>query len=359
VIRTILRIVGVALWICVASAAMSQQSGALQTQASSDITMLSYPDSDIASQRLVRTRTESGGRELVTETIEVPSLNGGYKPYVETTIETVRFGDSVRIKRDVMGRYPDGRPQLIESTQADQENLPDGTSRTVENKWTPDLNGRLQLSQRQLQETKSTAANVKQTNIATFLPGINEPLREARRFEQTERQVTKDFLQNDSVNLVPDANGRWQPLETRNQEVRATGANESIEEEVVSRVNANGALSPAERRIIRRSAANGQEDVVIETYSQSGGASVDGPLELNQRLRRNTVTTADGGRQTVEEMEARNLALDEPLRLVSKTVETVRAIGPDRWETVRQEFVLDSNGRFVLGFNANGEANRK
>src|SRR5262249_1855079 len=140
VIRTILRIMGVALWIGVASAAMSQQTGAPQTQASSSVTQLSYPDSDIASQRLVRTRTESGGREFVTETVEVPSINGGYRTYLETTVETVRVGDSVRIKRDVMGRDSDGRPQLIESTQAEQENLLDGASRSEENKWMPDLN---------------------------------------------------------------------------------------------------------------------------------------------------------------------------------------------------------------------------
>jgi len=335
---------------------MGQQAGIQQPQASAGAMMLSYPESDIAPARIVRTRAESAGRELVTEAIEVPHPNGGYKPYVETTTETVRVSaESVRIKREVIGRDPDGRPQLIQSTQADQENLPDGTSRSTENTWTPDLDGRLQLSERQLQETKSAGPNVKQTTIATFLPDLNEPLHEARRFEEIERQVSKDLIQSDSTHLVRDGNGRWQPFQTSSHEVRSTG-NESTEEEIVRRVDANGALSPVERRVIRRSASNGREDLVIETYAQSGGSSLSGPLTLNERLHKSTVTTADGGRETVEDLEARNVALNEPLRLVSRIVETVRAIGPDRWETLRQAFALDANGRFVLAVNANGEA---
>src|SRR5206468_1542836 len=147
---------------------------------------------------------------------------------------------------------------------------------------------------------------------------------------------------------------------TRNQEVRTAGAAERMEEETVQRLNANGAFAPAERRVTRQSAANGQTELVTETYSQIAGSGVSDPLGLSQRLRVTTVGTADGGQQTIREVEVRNpVAPYEPLRVVERTVETVRAIGPDRWEIQRQVFALDGNSRLVPIMTENGEATGK
>lgn len=357
---TIQRIASIAFWFVFTSAAMAQQTGrpeagkVLQQTPASSAVVRSYPAGSAASSRRVQTRTESGGREVVTETTEAPGTDGRLKPSVETTTETVRAGSgAVQTKRDVFEIDSDGRRKLFETTQSDQETLPDGTSRTLENTWAADANGRLGLSRRQLQETRSTGPNVKQTDITIYRPGVNEALREAERVQQTERQVSSDLLQNESTRSVRDANGRWQAVEARNQEVRTTGATERTEEETVRRLDANGALTTAERKVTLRSAANGQDQVVTETYSPN----IRGTLELGQRLRITTVATADGGRQTIHELEARNPAApNEPLRMAERTVETVRPIGPDRWETERQVFALDGNGRFVPVIAEKGEA---
>ena len=368
VVRTIQRIAGVVFWFAFTSAAMAQQRGGPQTakapQPKSSSSAVERSSGSAASSRTVQTRTESGGREVVTETTEVPGTDGRFRASAETTTETVRAGSkSVQTKREVFGFDSEGRRKLIETTQADQQTLPDGTSRTVENTWTPDPSGRLGLSQRQVQEAKSAGPNVKQTDTTIYRPGINEALREAERVQQTERQVSSDLLQSESTRSVRDANGRWQPIETRNQEVRKTAATERLEEETVRRLDANGALTPAERKVTRRSGASGQERVVTETYSQNIGGMIrrpDNRLELDQRLRLTTVTTADGGRQTTQEREARNpVAPNDPLRVVERTVETVRPIGPDRWETQRQVFAADGNGRLVPIITEKGESTGK
>ena len=316
VVRTIQRIAGVAFWFAFTSAAMAQQRGGPQTpkapqpRSSSSAVERSYSAGSAASSRTVQTRTESGGREVVTETTELPGTDGRFKASAETTTETVRAGSkSVQTKRDVFAFDSEGRRKLVETTQGDQQTLPDGTSRTVENTWTPDPSGRLGLSQRQVQEAKSAGPNVKQTDTTIYRPGINEALREAERVQQTERQVSSDLLQSESTRSVRDANGRWQPIETRNQEVRKTAATERLEEETVRRLDANGALTPAERKVTRRSGANGQEQVVTETYSQNIGGMIrrpDNRLELDQRLRITTVTSANGGHQTIQSIGKMN-----------------------------------------------------
>ena len=69
---------------------------------------------------------------------------------------------------------------------------------------------------------------------------------------------------------------------------------------------------------------------------------------LSRRIRVSSTVTADGGRNTIEEVEERNpVAPNDPLRLVRRTVTTVRQIGPDRWSTERQIFERDQNGRLV------------
>ena len=65
-----------------------------------------------------------------------------------------------------------------------------------------------------------------------------------------------------------------------------------------------------------------------------------------------TAATTDGGRYTVEEVEGLSpVAPDDPLRMIRRTVTTVRQIGTDRWVTERQVFERDVNGRMRLVIN--------
>ena len=72
-----------------------------------------------------------------------------------------------------------------------------------------------------------------------------------------------------------------------------------------------------------------------------------GRLALSRRIRRSTTTTGDG-ESTVEEIEARNrVSPGDPMRVVQRTVVTVRNVAPDRQVTERQVFELDVNGRLA------------
>ena len=158
-------------------------------------------------------------------------------------------------------------------------------------------------------------------------------------------------VRRDLTHQVVDMNGRWQPTEIRSAEIRTIGPSERLEEETIRHPDVNGTMVVDEKSVTRRWEENGREQTVIETYSRDAAGYIrdDGRLELSRRVRITTTPTAGGGRDTVEEMEGRNPAAPtDPVRVVRRSVTTVREIGPDRWVTERQIFERDVNGRLVL-----------
>jgi hypothetical protein len=106
----------------------------------------------------------------------------------------------------------------------------------------------------------------------------------------------------------------------------------------------NGREAVSEKVLTHRARRNGEERVVIETYLPSIEA---GRLALSERVNRVTTVTDDGS-QTVEETAERNpVAPGEAMRIVRRSVTTVRRSGTDLNVTERQVFELDVNGRLV------------
>ena len=121
----------------------------------------------------------------------------------------------------------------------------------------------------------------------------------------------------------------------------------TVTETVTTSRDLNGREVVSERVVTHRVRANDEERVVIETYLPSEYAD---RLALNRRVSRVTTGTRDGS-QTIEETEERNLAsLSEPLRVVQRSVTTLRrsGSGTDSYVSERQIFELDVNGRLVL-----------
>jgi hypothetical protein len=309
-----------------------------------------------SAARESQTRTSSPGREVVTQTIDVQGADGRFRREREATTETVGIGtNSVQSTQTVYGTDADGRRVLVQQTKAGQQVLPDGTTKTTQDISDADPNGRLGLSQREVTEERNVGAGVKQTNTSIYRPGLNAPLQEAERLQTTEKQLSPDVAQSQSARYVRGANGQFQAVETRNSEVRKTGTTGSTEEETVNRTDANGSLRPFQRTLTRKTSANGRDEAVTETYTQPSAQS-NGQLELKERTRTTTTTTPDGGHQTVQELERRHPIPNGPLRVVERTVETMRAVGPDRWETERQVFRLDANGRLVPAIADRGQS---
>jgi hypothetical protein len=107
----------------------------------------------------------------------------------------------------------------------------------------------------------------------------------------------------------------------------------------------NGTLSESRRVVTHRSQTGDEDEVTTEIYVPSIEA---GRLALKERVRRVTTATSDGS-HTIEEVEAPNRAApSDPLRIVRRTVTTVRRSATGSSATERQTFERDVNGRLVL-----------
>ena len=120
---------------------------------------------------------------------------------------------------------------------------------------------------------------------------------------------------------------------------------DTVSETLSSRRDLNGREAVQEKMVTHRARSNNEERVVIETYRPVEYAD---RLALTRRVRRVTTETQDGSK-TVEETEERNPASpSEPLRIVERSVTTVRGSGSDSYLSERQVFQPDGNGRLVL-----------
>ena len=119
----------------------------------------------------------------------------------------------------------------------------------------------------------------------------------------------------------------------------------TVTETVATRRDLNGRDAVSEKVVTRRDRTDDEEQLVMETYLPS---LYPDRLALTRRVRRVTTVTQDGSR-TVEETEERNPAsASEPLRVVERSVTTLRRTGHDSAVSERQVFQPDGNGRFVV-----------
>ena len=139
--------------------------------------------------------------------------------------------------------------------------------------------------------------------------------------------------------------------------------NEIVKEEMAPNPDGDGKLALIQRTVTRESTANGSNRVVTETYSSfiPGVALGPGsPLELAERISVTTTPMMNGDSQTITETEERvPFETSVVMQLVARKVETVRQIAPGVWETQRQTFGLDGNGRLALIFDEKETAEEK
>jgi hypothetical protein len=248
----------------------------------------------------------------------------------------------------VFGFDGDRRRTLRQTTESTASPSVNGLARSVEDTWVVDINGGRGLASRRTEELNTVDSDVRQTTTTLLTRGIEGSLRETERTASVERQVDPSLVRYETTQAIRDANGRWMPVVSHAADVRSIGPAERVEDETVWRPDLNGRLAPHERIVTRRSEVNGQEQITIETYSQDAEGFVRiGSPALSQRIRRSTTATSDG-HSTIEEVEARSrVSPGEPMRVVQRTVVTVRNPAAGRQTIERQVFERDVNGRLT------------
>jgi hypothetical protein len=298
--------------------------------------------------RTLESHTQSGNRTLDNQSVQRRGSDGHFEPYQNIEKETVQVDAAiVRTTTRTFGRDADGVKTLVQVTEEEKHTLPGGDSNLVRATSNPDVNGKLQLVQRQIEQTKRISKDVEETKTTVMLPSANGGLAPAMKVEERRKRGANDTVESQKTTLLPDGAGNWQVGEIRQATTRQEGKNRSTEERV-SRPDAEGKLAEVSRTVSKESESPpGEKRNIVETYSvDTPGSARDGSLHLVERATTAQRTSSAGQQTTEQQMEQPNPGdPGSDLRVTTLTIDTVRP-GPSGAQATQTIQVRDANGSF-------------
>ena len=296
--------------------------------------------------RTTESHTRSGNRTLDSQSVQRRGSDGHFEPYQDIEKETVQVdATTVRTTTRAFARDANGAKTLVQVTEEEKHTLPGGDSSVVRSTSNPDVNGKLQLVQRQIEETKKTSKDVEETKTTVMLPSVNGGLAPAMKVQERRTLGANNTVESQKTTLLPDGAGNWQVGEIRQATTRQEGKNRSTEERV-SRPDSEGKLGEVSRTVSKESeSASGEKRNTVETYSVDvPGSARDGSLHLVERATTSQRTSSTGQQTTEQQVEQPNPG--DPgsgLRVITLTTDTVRP-GPSGAQATRTVQARDANG---------------
>jgi hypothetical protein len=332
---------------CSSVAVWAQTSDSQTGDADKSWTATTESQSDnVNPTHTTESHTQSGNRAMDNQSIQVRGPDGNFVPYQDIEKETVKVdATTVRTITRAFARDANGAKTLVQVTEEEKHTLPGGGSNVVRSISNPDADGRLQLIQRDVEDTKQIGKGVEEKNSVVMLPSVNGGLAPARRVQERRTQSADNTVESKKSILLQDGAGNWQLDELRQTSTRQDGKNLSREERV-SRVGADGKLAEVSRTVTKESeSTSGEKRNTVETYSLDvPGTSRDGSLHLVERATTTQRTSSTGQQTTEQQVEQPNPG--DPasgLRLTTLTTDTVRP-GASGAQATRTIQARDANG---------------
>ncbi len=343
--RLMLLAVGAYFFACPALWAQASDSQTGDADKSWTATTESQSD-NVNPTRTTESHTQTGNRTLDSQSVQRRGPDGHFEPYQDIEKETVKVdATTVRTTTRAFARDPDGAKILVQVTEEERRTSPGGDSRVVRSVSNPDSNGRLQLVQRQLEETKKISKDVEDTKTTVMLPSVNGGLAPAVKTEERRTLGANNAVESQKSTLLLDGAGNWQVNEVRKSTTRQDGKSLSTEERV-SRLDSEGKLGEVSRTVSKASeGAYGEKHNTVETYSLDvPGSARDGSLHLVQRASTSQRTNSTG--QQITEQQVEQPKPGDPasgLQVITLTTDTVRP-GPSGAQATRTIQARDANG---------------
>jgi hypothetical protein len=223
-------------------------------------------------------------------------------------------------------RDADGRKTLQQVTEEDSHSLPGGELKSTLTTSNTDTNGRLQVVQKEIQDTKQISSDVKETKTTVLTPSPNGELAPSLQRDERDTRRSKDLTEFHKSTSLPDSNGNWVVNEVKEGAIRGDGKNQTKEENVL-RPDNDGRLAVAERTVTKESESTpGNKHQTVEQYSTNVPGGVDeGRLSLSQRVSTVQTVSSDGKQVSQTQTDSRNPGeLNGGLRPTQQTIDIVR-----------------------------------
>lgn len=305
--------------------------------------------SGVNNTRTSESHKVSGNKTVDKRSLQNVGPDGRYQNYQDVETETVKVNaTTTRAITRTYDRDANGARVLVQVTEEESKELPNGGARRVKTTSNPDYNGRMQAVQSEVQETKKVNPDVVETSTTVSLPGSSGGLTPMSRSVERQTKTGENSSKFRKSTENRDLNGGWQLTETREGTTIERG-DQKTTEETVSRADANGRLSVASRTVSKEvTGADGQARSTVETYSSDApGAAPDTGLRLNRRT--TTVQKKGaGGSKTETQVEDLNPGSpSEGLRVSSRSIDIVKA-GPNGTSETRTTEALGGSGLDVV-----------
>jgi hypothetical protein len=277
--------------------------------------------------RTTESHTKSANRTVDNQTVERLGADGHYEPYYDIEKESVQVnGTTVRTIERTFARDASGQRILTQETEEEKQSLPSGGEKLVRTRSNADLNGRLQVAQREVTNTKNISPEVQEKNTTVFLSDGQGGMAASVQIQQREKRSADHTVEVQSSTLLPDGSGNWQVHERKESAIKEDGKKRTTEEQV-SRPDVEGKLSPVSRTVSKESeTAPGEKKSTIETYSpDASGSAQDSNLHLSQRVTTVKRAGSDGKQSTEKRIEQLNRV--EPsagLQITTRAIDTVQ-----------------------------------
>jgi hypothetical protein len=293
-----------------------------------------------APLRTTEKYSKSGSKTLYEKSEEVLGPDG-YRPSFYIEKETVE--EDATTTRSIQHSYrPDGsgRKHLVQVTEEEAKDLPNGDSNVVRTTSKPTPEGDLHIVEREDVETRKggpESQDTKSTVYRTDSAGkINDnPALVRQTDEQRKRGDNEHIETTKTTKLVDSGNGGLKLAEVSEKVVKEEGENRTSEEHV-SVADAEGTLAEVSRTVVKDTQSHGQNVETAETYSLDvPGKGRDGQFHLIERV--TTVRSGDAGRTTTEQQMEQIDPVGLDLKVMTKTsdVATSGAAGTEETKTTR------------------------
>ena len=132
--------------------------------------------------------------------------DGHFEPFQDIETETVKVdAHTVRTVTRAFARNSEGAKTLVQVTEEETRTSAGGDSNMVRTVSNPDVNGRLQLVQRQVGETKQVGKGVEETKTTVMLPSINGGLAPAMKVQERRTTGANNAVESQKTTFSPMA----------------------------------------------------------------------------------------------------------------------------------------------------------
>jgi hypothetical protein len=294
------------------------------------------------------THTEADGRSVDKKSIEVLGPDGKYVPYSDVETETVKVDSTTtRTIQRAYGTSADGGRVVVQVREEEASKLPGGEQKITRTTSNPDADGKLQVVQREIEDSKLVSPDVRDTKTTILTPDINGGFSPSVQIDERQKKSSDGTVEFKQSTQISDGSGGWQTSEVREGISKTENGQELSKEETVSRPNGDGKLAVVERTVSKQSGSAGDTRNTIETYSSNvPGVATDSGLHLVKRETIASQSSSTGEHSTTRQVEQTTPGVTGGgLQVTEKTIDIVRPGANGVANQTRTVMSPDADGR--------------